>query len=1088
MTDLRLNIRLTADGKLLAAEVQRSSTAVQGLERTAAPAARELRGMGQAAGTTNVELQKVGSSAGVASKSFAEVGKTLAAAFAADRVYEVGKAIAEITTRADALSRGLAAALGTQSAGAAGLTYVNDVAERLGLRLQATGQQFQSFAASTRGTRLEGAQTQAVFEGVGEAAVALGLDAEKTGQVFVALAQMASKGTVASEELKGQLGEALPGAFNLAAQALGVTTARLQEMLDRGEVLAEDLLPKLAARLHQQYGPAAAQAARGAQQEWARFTTAVERSAAAFGSGWLDDAATSVRHLTDAIRAPETEQALRRWGERFGELIRLADQYGASLAKGGVGGASGASGVGGAALGTLGDTGVAGAAAREAQRLRAQLAAMTQAGPKSSGLFGVTDIDRAAWREDRERLVQLIATVEQDTVSRRENEEEVHRHAAALAGWRQVVIDARRDLDTLDAGVRKATQGLATAASAQDEYQQKTTALNAAYGRALAEAAAANDMDRYRKLLADYGAANAELTAKLGEQMKAVYARTDRLNSLAQDGTLSAARARYQAELDGIEARERTLEQQFGVHAGAARQRWLSLAAEVERKYALPAGLLGATMHVESNFDPLARSGAGAIGLMQLMPTTARGLGVEPRDPEQAIEGAGRYYRQLLGMVGGDLNSAVAAYNWGPGALRANGLDAAPAETRAHVKKVLAAIPQYRAANDQLLAVDQDYTQAHTALQQQRQAAESRWIDVQIQALEQQREQRRAAGALTVVDEAETNNRIAELQQQRVANERATTTALNEQARAAAYARAQVLAGLDDDLARLQAEALPTAAAQQAVLLQLDQQRRRQQALAQVRGDAVAVAQAQATLDRIDQLEQAAVERRAHPLRELAEDWADAAGQMERASVGWANSTASAIAQFVATGKADFRSLAASIVQDLIRIQIQQQATPVLGWLGQAITSAAGSLFGAPAANVNNFSAAAISGPVTVASVHHTGGLAGTGIGRAVTPALFERAPRYHTGGIAGFAPDEVPAILQRGEEVLPRTDPRHRDYAGAGGVTVSQSITIDARGADAGAEARIRAALDQYRRQTVADILQSLQRGGAFARATGRA
>lgn len=61
------------------------------------------------------------------------------------------------------------------------------------------------------------------------------------------------------------------------------------------------------------------------------------------------------------------------------------------------------------------------------------------------------------------------------------------------------------------------------------------------------------------------------------------------------------------------------------------------------------------------------------------------------------------------------------------------------------------------------------------------------------------------------------------------------------------------------------------------------------------------------------------------------------------------------------------------------------------------------------------------------AGVHHTGGIAGSGPVRQVSPLAFVNAPRYHSGGIAGIKPDEVPAVLQRGEEVLTPSDPRHR-------------------------------------------------------------
>lgn len=77
------------------------------------------------------------------------------------------------------------------------------------------------------------------------------------------------------------------------------------------------------------------------------------------------------------------------------------------------------------------------------------------------------------------------------------------------------------------------------------------------------------------------------------------------------------------------------------------------------------------------------------------------------------------------------------------------------------------------------------------------------------------------------------------------------------------------------------------------------------------------------------------------------------------------------------------------------------------------------------------------------ASVLHTGGLAEQGIKRKINPFVFVGATRYHTGGIAGLAPNEVPAILQRGEEVLTKQDPRHRNNAYNGGGNQAQNITL---------------------------------------------
>ena len=101
------------------------------------------------------------------------------------------------------------------------------------------------------------------------------------------------------------------------------------------------------------------------------------------------------------------------------------------------------------------------------------------------------------------------------------------------------------------------------------------------------------------------------------------------------------------------------------------------------------ARLLAAVAWAESGFDPRAVSRAGATGLMQLMPATARGLGVDARDPRQAALGAARYLDTQLDAFGGRLDLALAAYNAGPGAVRKHGGIPPYAETQAYVGKVL---------------------------------------------------------------------------------------------------------------------------------------------------------------------------------------------------------------------------------------------------------------------------------------------------------------------------------------------------------------------------------------------------------------
>jgi len=110
------------------------------------------------------------------------------------------------------------------------------------------------------------------------------------------------------------------------------------------------------------------------------------------------------------------------------------------------------------------------------------------------------------------------------------------------------------------------------------------------------------------------------------------------------------------------------------------------------------ASIVRAIMETESAFNPAALSRAGAIGLMQLMPMTARELGVNPFVPEQNIEGGVRYFSQLLKMFGSNLELALVAYNGGPGYAQryARGQAALYGETRDYVRKVLSKLSVIR--------------------------------------------------------------------------------------------------------------------------------------------------------------------------------------------------------------------------------------------------------------------------------------------------------------------------------------------------------------------------------------------------------
>ncbi|CAH3781180.1 lytic transglycosylase domain-containing protein [Klebsiella pneumoniae] len=131
--------------------------------------------------------------------------------------------------------------------------------------------------------------------------------------------------------------------------------------------------------------------------------------------------------------------------------------------------------------------------------------------------------------------------------------------------------------------------------------------------------------------------------------------------------------------------------------AGAQLLGWMApMMGKLEAMYNLPSGLLRSVAITESGGNQFAVSGAGAQGMFQFMPGTARDMGLRGNDvfdPIKSAEAAARYLSMLLKKNGGDLGKALASYNWGIGNVQKYGMALMPQETRQYIPKVLSNMP-----------------------------------------------------------------------------------------------------------------------------------------------------------------------------------------------------------------------------------------------------------------------------------------------------------------------------------------------------------------------------------------------------------
>ena len=249
--DLRFGITLEADGKGFRGEIRATEKDLDRLTGTFGRGKRSSEQYGRAQKQVATETRSAG-------RSFLEAHghhvKYLASLGGGYRLLQFARESNQAGVEAEQAGQRFLAAADSAAEAGAEMAFFRAEAERLKLDIAALQQPYSGFLVALKDTSLRGQQARDIFTAVGTAARVLSLDGEALNGVFTALEQIVGKGVVSTEDLRDQLGSRLSGAFAAAARAMEVSTQELGEMLQRGEVAADELLPRLAAELRRTFG------------------------------------------------------------------------------------------------------------------------------------------------------------------------------------------------------------------------------------------------------------------------------------------------------------------------------------------------------------------------------------------------------------------------------------------------------------------------------------------------------------------------------------------------------------------------------------------------------------------------------------------------------------------------------------------------------------------------------------------------------------------------------------------------------------------------------------------------------------------
>lgn len=211
------------------------------------PAVDGMNKLGNATDKTKKDVSQLDQALG-------KIGTMVAGAFAIDKIVEFGKAVLKATAEMQNLEVRMKDLAGSNDEAVKTFGDLKQMANDLGLSYKSLTTNYIQFTSAAKASGMEVDKASRIFKSMTIALAGTGASSEQTKNAMTALTQMIGKQKISAEELRQQLGEAMPSAFGIMAKALGVTTKELDKMMASGQLLANEVLPKFAEEAERAFG------------------------------------------------------------------------------------------------------------------------------------------------------------------------------------------------------------------------------------------------------------------------------------------------------------------------------------------------------------------------------------------------------------------------------------------------------------------------------------------------------------------------------------------------------------------------------------------------------------------------------------------------------------------------------------------------------------------------------------------------------------------------------------------------------------------------------------------------------------------